>query len=267
MLKYYLAYQFMKGIVMGNKRKNSNYVTEKTEKAKADKARAEKKKRILKTVIPCICVVLVIALIFGIYFLGKALGWFYPSFEDDNPQIENKQNDSFKATHHAAIEVEGYGTIHIELYGEEAPETVANFVKLANDGFYDGLTFHRIIDDFMAQGGDPEADGTGNADKTIKGEFKENGVKNDIKHVRGTISMARLGDDKNGASCQFFIVDKTSTSNTKSLDGKYAAFGMVTSGMNVIDKICYDADPTDDNGTIEKDDQPVIKSITIHESH
>ncbi len=142
---------------MGNKRKNSNYVTEKTEKAKADKARAEKKKRILKTVIPCICVVLVIALIFGIYFLGKALGWFYPSFEDDNPQIENKQNDSFKATHHAAIEVEGYGTIHIELYGEEAPETVANFVKLANDGFYDGLTFHRIIDDFMAQGGDPEA--------------------------------------------------------------------------------------------------------------
>lgn len=135
---------------------------------------------------------------------------------------------------------------------------MTNFVKLAQDGFYDGLTFWRIIDGFMMQGGDPKGNGTGGADETIKGEFSSNGVKNDISHTRGTISMAR-SSDPDSASSQFFIVQSDSTF----LDGDYAAFGHVTEGMDVVDKICKDAAPTDDNGTIESEKQPVIESITI----
>ena len=110
----------------------------------------------------------------------------------------------------------------------------------------------------MMQGGDPKGNGTGGADETIKGEFSSNGVKNDISHTRGTISMAR-SSDPDSASSQFFIVQADSTF----LDGDYAAFGHVTEGMNVVDKICKDAVPTDDNGTIESEKQPVIESITI----
>ena len=116
----------------------------------------------------------------------------------------------------------------------------------------------RIIDGFMMQGGDPKGDGTGGADETIKGEFSSNGVKNDISHVRGTISMAR-SSDPDSASSQFFIVQSDSTF----LDGDYAAFGHVTEGMDVVDQICKDAKPTDDNGTIKADEQPVIESIQI----
>ena len=145
-----------------------------------------------------------------------------------------------------------------ELYTDETPGTVANFVKLAESRFYDGLTFWRIIDGFMMQGGDPKGDGTGGADETIKGEFSSNGVKNDISHVRGTISMAR-SSDPDSASSQFFIVQSDSTF----LDGDYAAFGHVTEGMDVVDQICKDAKPTDDNGTIKADEQPVIESIQI----
>ena len=123
----------------------------------------------------------------------------------------------------------------------------------------------------MIQGGDPKADGTGGYTENgkeinIKGEFKENGVENDIKHVRGTISMAREGGNKDSASSQFFIVHQTSNNNSLSLDGNYASFGMVTSGMQIIDKICYDIEEGV-NGAVDKADQPVIKSITIHESH
>ena len=141
---------------------------------------------------------------------------------------------------------------------DTAPITVTNFVKLVQDNFYDGLTFHRIIDGFMIQGGDPNGDGTGGAEDTIKGEFSSNGVKNDISHVRGTISMAR-STDPDSASSQFFIVQSDSTH----LDGDYAAFGHVTSGMDIVDQICKDAKPTDGNGTIAKDQQPVIESIRM----
>lgn len=160
--------------------------------------------------------------------------------------------------HHAGIDIKDYGSIEIELDADTAPITVTNFVKLAQDGFYDGLTFWRIIDGFMMQGGDPKGNGTGGADETIKGEFSSNGVKNDISHTRGTISMAR-SSDPDSASSQFFIVQADSTF----LDGDYAAFGHVTEGMDVVDKICKDAAPTDDNGTIESEKQPVIESITI----
>ena len=161
-------------------------------------------------------------------------------------------------THHAEIEVKDYGTIDVELDADTAPITVTNFVKLAQEGFYDGLTFHRIMDGFMIQGGDPNGNGTGGSEENIKGEFSNNGVDNDISHTRGTISMAR-SSDPDSASSQFFIVQADSTF----LDGDYAAFGHVTEGMDVVDKICKDAVPTDDNGTIESEKQPVIESITI----
>ncbi|MGO4947483.1 peptidylprolyl isomerase [Blautia sp. Sow4_E7] len=160
--------------------------------------------------------------------------------------------------HHAEIEVQDYGTIKVELDADTAPISVTNFVKLAQEHFYDGLTFHRIIDGFMIQGGDPEGTGRGGSDETIKGEFSENGVENNISHERGVISMAR-SSDPDSASSQFFIVQSDSTY----LDGQYAAFGHVTEGMDIVDQICKDAKPTDNNGTISADQQPVMTSVTI----
>ncbi len=159
-------------------------------------------------------------------------------------------------THYIEIEVQNYGTIKAELYADKAPITVTNFLKLVNEGFYNGLTFHRIMDGFMIQGGDPEGTGLGGSDETIKGEFSSNGVKNDISHVRGVISMAR-SNDKDSASSQFFIVQSDSTF----LDGDYAAFGKVTSGMEIVDKICEDTPVQDNNGTVKASDQPIITSI------
>ena len=129
-------------------------------------------------------------------------------------------------------------------------------MALVNKKFYDGLTFHRIINGFMIQGGDPKGDGTGGSEKTIKGEFKANGVTNKLSHKRGVISMARAADF-NSASSQFFIMQKTTTS----LDGQYASFGWVTKGMNVVDQIAEKTKTQDDNGTVAKKDQPVIESI------
>ena len=160
--------------------------------------------------------------------------------------------------HHAVITVENYGEIHLELDGDTAPITVKNFVELAKDGFYDGLTFHRIISGFMIQGGDPKADGTGGSKNEIIGEFESNGYENNIKHERGVISMARA-NDPDSASSQFFIMHRTATH----LDGDYAAFGKVTEGMTVVDKIASEAVVTDNNGTVPKENQPVIKSINI----
>ena len=186
--------------------------------------------------------------------------------ENKNENIQNNQisNESEEnnmystGKHHAEIVVKNYGTIALELDADVAPITVENFANLVNEGFYNGLTFHRIISGFMIQGGDPLGNGTGGSSKTIKGEFASNGVKNSISHVRGTISMAR-SSMPNSASSQFFIVHQDSTF----LDGKYAAFGTVTSGMEVVDKICADTAVEDDNGTVAKNNQPVIEKITI----
>ncbi len=160
--------------------------------------------------------------------------------------------------HHVEIEVENYGTICVELDGDTAPISTENFCKLAEDGFYDGLTFHRIISGFMIQGGDPNGDGTGGTEDKIKGEFSANGVANDISHVRGVISMARSGEFDSG-SCQFFIVHQDSTQ----LDGQYAAFGHVTSGMEIVDQICADTPVEDGNGTVAWWNQPVIREIRV----
>ena len=178
----------------------------------------------------------------------------------------NAQEDTADATqeellsgkHHVEIKVKKYGTISVELDADVAPISVTNFVNLANEGFYDGLTFHRIISGFMIQGGDPLGNGTGGSEKTIKGEFAVNGVENSISHVRGTISMAR-SSDYDSASSQFFIMHE----DCESLDGQYAAFGTVTDGMDIVDQICEDTPVVDDNGTVEAENQPVIKSITV----
>lgn len=156
------------------------------------------------------------------------------------------------------MEIRNYGTIKLELDPNVAPITVENFVNLVEKGFYNGLTFHRIIDKFMIQGGDPLGTGRGGSGKTIKGEFESNGVKNSISHVRGTISMAR-SNDKNSASSQFFIVHEDSTA----LDGDYAAFGHVISGMEVVDKIAKSVQTEDDDGTVLKENQPKIIKIEI----
>lgn len=160
--------------------------------------------------------------------------------------------------HHAEIEIADYGTIKLELDGDTAPITVQNFMDLANAGFYDGLTFHRIMDGFMIQGGDPNGDGTGGSDKNIKGEFAMNGVENNISHVKGVISMARAQDPDSGSSQFFITVDDASF-----LDGQYAAFGHVTEGQEVADKIAADAEPLDDNGTVAPEAQPVITAVRI----
>ena len=157
----------------------------------------------------------------------------------------------------AVIDIKSYGTITVEL-DDAAPITVANFKKLVNEGFYDGLTFHRIIKGFMMQGGDPLGNGTGGSDETIKGEFSANGVENNLSHTRGAVSMAR-SQDYNSASSQFFIVQKDSTY----LDGQYACFGYVTDGMDVVDNICNNVPTTDSNGTVEAKNQPVINSIKL----
>lgn len=130
------------------------------------------------------------------------------------------------------IEMENGGEIKLELYPDKAPITVANFLKLVKMGFYDGLIFHRVINGFMIQGGDPLGDGSGGADEKIKGEFADNGVPNDIKHVRGVISMAR-SRNMNSASSQFFIMHM----DAPHLDGQYAAFGRVVEGMETVDEI------------------------------
>ena len=157
-----------------------------------------------------------------------------------------------------SMEIEGYGVLEFELYADTAPGTVANFVDLAKAGFYDGLTFHRIMDGFMMQGGDPDGNGTGGSGREIYGEFSANGWENDIPHERGVISMARA-TDPDSASSQFFIVQ----SDSRFLDGQYAAFGKITSGMDIVDAICKAAQPIDDNGLIAKDSQPVILYINI----
>lgn len=170
-----------------------------------------------------------------------------------------ESNNYLSGKINAEIEIENYGTISLELDADVAPITVTNFVDLVNEKFYDGLTFHRIIDGFMIQGGDPDHNGTGGSSKHIKGEFSLNGVENNISHVRGVISMARASYSYDSASSQFFIVQE----DTTSLDGSYAAFGRVTNGMEIVDQIAKDAIVEDNNGTVLYENQPVITSIII----
>jgi len=190
------------------------------------------------TIIASICICLAVVII-----LAVAL---WPRNEGADPSVQ----------YIATIDIKDYGTIKVELDPKNAPITVANFVKLAEGGFYNGLTFHRIIEGFMMQGGAPASEA--DAADTIVGEFTANGYDNQLKHTRGVISMART-QVYNSASSQFFIVHEDSSH----LDGQYAAFGKVIEGIEVVDAVCESAKPTDSNGSIAKADQPVINTITI----
>lgn len=182
---------------------------------------------------------------------------------DDESQVESQTGEGFQAEsisgkHHVEITIADYGTVSVELDADVAPVSVANFLNLASDGFYDGLTFHRIMTGFMIQGGDPKGNGRGGSDTNIKGEFALNGVENNLSHTRGAISMARTSE-YDSASSQFFIVHEDSTF----LDGQYACFGYVTEGIEVVDAICEAVPAVDDNGTVEKENQPVIESVKV----
>lgn len=236
---------------MSNKKRNNTTHLTKAERQAQAEALAKRQKMISVAVpIAVLAVIVAIALVLG-FTVG---GWGHTDTADDGTYTP-------VATDHAAIEIEGWGTIHLELYGNDAPETVANFKKLVAEGFYNGLTFHRIIDGFMMQGGCPNGDGTGNSGQNIKGEFTANGVNNRILHTAGTLSMAR-GSSYNSGSCQFFITEEDSPH----LDGQYAAFGRVISGMDIVHGICDSANPGN-NGAIAPKDQPVIVSITVHPVH
>lgn len=177
---------------------------------------------------------------------------------DDSGDNASASGELLSGKHHVEIEVQDYGTIEAELDADAAPITTTNFINLAQSGFYDGLTFHRIISGFMIQGGDPLGNGTGGSEETIKGEFSSNGVENDLSHTGGAISMAR-SSDPDSASSQFFIVHEDSTY----LDGDYAVFGYVTDGMDVVDQICEDTEVEDSNGTVAAENQPVITAIRV----
>lgn len=157
------------------------------------------------------------------------------------------------------IEIENYGTITAVLDAKTAPITVENFIKYVKEGYYNGLTFHRIIEGFMMQGGDKNGNGENDeGTPTIKGEFAYNNVENNIKHTRGTLSMAR-SNSYNSASTQFFIMHQ----DYPSLNGQYAAFGRVIKGIEVVDEICENAVVVDGNGSVPEGYRPVIKEIRI----
>ncbi len=178
--------------------------------------------------------------------------------EPSNETTTEGSGDYLSGKHHVNIVIKDKGTIAVELDADKAPITVTNFVNLAKEGFYDGVVFHRIIDGFMMQGGDPTGTGNGGAEENIKGEFASNGVANSLLHTRGAISMARA-TDPNSASSQFFIVHEDSPH----LDGDYACFGYVTDGMDIVDDICKNTRGGDFNGIIPTGNRPVIETIEV----
>ena len=170
----------------------------------------------------------------------------------------SSDEETLTGKHHAEIVVQDYGTIKVELDADQAPITVQNFIDLANSEFYDGLTFHRIIEGFMIQGGDPNGDGTGGSGHTIRGEFTQNGVNNTLSHTRGAISMAR-SSAMNSASSQFFIVHEDSTY----LDGSYAVFGYVTEGIEVVDAIATSVSAEDSMVQLQKKINLSLKKLQL----
>ena len=244
---------------MANKKKKGSSPIKTREQLMAEKkvAEAAARRRNVTVLIIVVAAILAVAMLFTTVSLVRRA-----KANRETPGF--KPNGQIKDTVYVKMTVEGYGDIILKLDGEEAPITVANFVTLVNDGFYGGLTFHRVIEDFMIQGGDPNADGTGGSSKKIVGEFEENGYHNCIAHERGVISMARNGQSYNSASSQFFICNSNSDS-VSALDGKYAAFGRVIYGMNVVDlitsKTAYQS--SDMNGSIPKGVQAVISHVEV----
>ena len=172
---------------------------------------------------------------------------------DDSSKSEDKTKSAAEISSAEDSKTQ-LGTFTITLYPEYAPITCENFEKLVNDGFYNGLTFHRVVEDFMAQGGDPNGNGTGGSDSNIKGEFLQNGVDNKLSHTRGVVSMAR-SQDPDSASSQFFICY---TDDCSFLDGQYAAFGKVTEGMEVVDSFLNVERVTGTDGAISSPTTPIV---------
>ena len=224
----------------------------------------KKKKRMIGmvSILAAVCLV-VVALVIG---FGSG-GLTFTSGKNNGSSAGNKPGDTLNTpdlldkslTYYADINIQNFGTITVKLDQSAAPITCANFVKLAQSGFYDGLTFHRIMEGYMMQGGDPQGNGFGGSDETIVGEFTANGYDNPLSHTRGAISMARA-NDYNSASSQFFIMQEDVSAMW---DGKYAVFGYVMEGIEVVDAVCAAAEPTDGNGTIPAEKQPVMTAVTI----
>lgn len=247
---YFIIYRVC-DIIIGIKynRKGQNFMAQKGKKTNGK-----------STTVILVCVILaVVCLCLGVWKISDAKIASDKASGGSQTESVAENNLDTSLTYYADISIKDYGTVTVKLEPSEAPVTCENFINLANSGFYNGLTFHRIMEGFMMQGGNPKGDGTGGSDQTIIGEFSDNGYKNTLSHKRGAISMARNGYDYNSASSQFFIVQADSTF----LDGQYAAFGYVTSGIEIVDKICKNAKPTDDNGTIPASQQPVIESVSI----
>ena len=165
---------------------------------------------------------------------------------------------TWTGTHDVTIVVDHYGTITVEVDCDAAPETASAFLNLAKKGFYNGLTFYRVINGFAVYGGDPNKNGTGTSGTNITGEFLSNGYNNPLSHTRGAVGMAR-GINYNTASCQFYIMQEDATW----LDGDYALFGTVTSGMVVVDQICQNVAVTGTDGYVATANQPVISSVKV----
>lgn len=211
----------------------------KSEAAKLEAEKAKKKRALIKDIKFLAIVLAAIAVAVAVIVIVG--------------NIPEKGANAIVATEHAAIVVEGYGTLHVELYGNEAPETVAAFKKLAESGKYNGLTFDKLLDGMLQTT-------AVNSTSTIKGEFSDNGVKNNVKHKKGVLSMV-LPDGKDSANGEFFIVTET----LKELDGKSTAFGKITD-MSILEKILNDLEP-DENGEIPAEDRPKITSISLHGHH
>lgn len=221
-----------------------------------NKSKSAKKKK--SSFSPAILVALAVILV-TVVGLTMAIVHFTGGEEESHSDVSNSTTsvpttETLKGTYYAELEMEDGGKIVMELYADIAPITVTNFVKLVQEKFYDGLTFHRVVEGFMVQTGDPKGDGTGGSDEKIFGEFTANGFENNLSHTRGVISMARRSYPLDSASSQFFICHGDSTF----LDGQYAAFGRVISGMDVVDKIA--SVPVNGETPIEK---VVIKSIRM----
>lgn len=176
--------------------------------------------------------ILAISAVLAIFIVGCSNSKSNEKVKGDNTKKQTEEKIDEKDLPEVTIKVKDYGTMKGVLYPNKAPNTVNNFIALANSGFYDNLTFHRVIKDFMIQGGDPEGTGMGGPGYSIKGEFSSNGFDNDLKHTEGVLSMARARDKDSGGS-QFFIMTKDSPH----LDGDYAAFGKITEGLDVLHKI------------------------------
>ncbi len=223
----------------------ANFISSPTQMQYPEQARAKKSPLLWVILFLCIVLAAAVALLGVVYFQNKQTNdsvqtnlestsvqetIMQETAETTDATITTEAVEAIETTETEEENLESALAFIITLYPDEAPVTCENFEYLVESGFYDGLTFHRVVDDFMVQGGDPNGDGTGGSSEMILGEFYENGIENDLSHTRGVVSMAR-GTDYNSASSQFFIC----YTDCSYLDGTYAAFGKVTSGMEVVD--------------------------------